>query len=69
VRAVQSPCINICRIEDATGWCEGCLRTIEEIAAWASLDETGQDAICDQLPQRRKTRRELLARQGCIPTD
>jgi predicted Fe-S protein YdhL (DUF1289 family) len=68
-RAVQSPCINVCRIEDATGWCEGCQRTIDEIAAWASLDEAAQRAIYDRLPQRRKMRRDLLTRQGCVRTD
>ncbi|MGA1318970.1 MAG: DUF1289 domain-containing protein, partial [Rubrivivax sp.] len=30
--AVPSPCINVCRIEPASGWCEGCARTLEEIA-------------------------------------
>jgi len=66
--AVESPCINICRIDDATGWCEGCLRTIDEIAAWASLDESAQRALCDQLPSRRQLRREWRARQRADPT-
>ena len=36
-----SPCINVCRMDKASGWCEGCRRTIDEIAAWsrASNDE------------------------------
>ena len=36
---VPSPCNNVCRIDPATGWCEGCLRTLDEIAAWGGLDQ------------------------------
>ncbi len=35
---VASPCINICRMHAPTGWCEGCLRTIDEIATWGRMD-------------------------------
>jgi predicted Fe-S protein YdhL (DUF1289 family) len=36
---VPSPCISICRMDPATGFCEGCLRTIAEIAAWSRMDD------------------------------
>lgn len=36
--APLTPCIGICRL-DARGWCEGCLRTGEEIARWRGMDE------------------------------
>ncbi|WP_186208161.1 DUF1289 domain-containing protein [Burkholderia gladioli] len=42
---VPSPCTAICRIEPATGWCAGCGRTLEEIAAWRDLDDAGRRAI------------------------
>ena len=29
---MPSPCINVCRMDAATGWCAGCLRTIDEMA-------------------------------------
>jgi predicted Fe-S protein YdhL (DUF1289 family) len=48
----DSPCIDVCRIDTATGLCEGCLRTIDEIAVWASLDASARRAILDRLPQR-----------------
>jgi predicted Fe-S protein YdhL (DUF1289 family) len=37
----SSPCIGICLVDPATRQCRGCLRTIDEIAAWyqASLTE------------------------------
>ncbi|MCX7514789.1 DUF1289 domain-containing protein [Frateuria sp. STR12] len=33
-----TPCIGICRL-DARGWCEGCLRSGEEIARWRGMDD------------------------------
>ena len=51
--ASTSPCVDICRMDRASGWCEGCLRTIDEIAAWSRLDEAGRLAVLQQLPARR----------------
>ena len=51
--AVPSPCINICRMSLRTGWCEGCLRTIEEIAAWSRLDDTAKRGVWSELERRR----------------
>jgi predicted Fe-S protein YdhL (DUF1289 family) len=55
VATVPSPCINVCRMNAATGWCEGCLRTIDEIATWSSLDDTARRAVWAELPLRRAT--------------
>jgi len=52
-QAATSPCINICRMDAATGWCEGCLRTIDEIAAWSRLDDEARHAVLQGLPARR----------------
>lgn len=48
-----SPCINVCQMDAATGWCGGCLRTLDEIARWSSLDETRRQAVLAALPERR----------------
>jgi predicted Fe-S protein YdhL (DUF1289 family) len=37
----------------STGWCEGCLRTIDEIAAWAALSDADKLVIWDRLGERR----------------
>ena len=29
-----SPCISICRMSDDTTYCEGCLRSLDEIGGW-----------------------------------
>lgn len=52
--SVPSPCTNVCRMHEASGWCEGCLRSIDEIAAWASLDDEAKRAVWRLLPQRRE---------------
>jgi uncharacterized protein len=51
--AVPSPCIDVCRIDPRTGWCEGCTRTIEEIAEWALLDDAAKRGVWVLLERRR----------------
>lgn len=51
---VPSPCINVCRMDDATGWCDGCLRTIDEIAGWSSFDDDTKRAIWQALDTRHE---------------
>lgn len=51
--AVPSPCISVCKMNDATGLCEGCLRTLDEIAAWSVLDDAQRRAVLDAVAARR----------------
>jgi predicted Fe-S protein YdhL (DUF1289 family) len=53
---VGSPCINVCRMNPYTAVCEGCLRTLDEIAAWAAMSDAGKRAVLAQLPARREHR-------------
>jgi predicted Fe-S protein YdhL (DUF1289 family) len=48
---VPSPCRNICRM-GADGYCEGCLRTIDEIAGWGGRGDADKRAIWQALPAR-----------------
>ena len=48
-----SPCIDICRMNPATALCEGCYRTLDEIATWSSLSHEEKRAVLAQLPARR----------------
>lgn len=59
--AVPSPCINICRMHAGTGFCEGCLRTIDEIARWSRLDDSTRLSVLACLPQRRALWADLQA--------
>jgi predicted Fe-S protein YdhL (DUF1289 family) len=51
---VASPCIDVCRIDASTGLCEGCLRTLDEIAAWSALDDDAKRAVWALLDERRE---------------
>ena len=50
--AMASPCVNVCVIDDATRWCLGCGRTIEEIVGWGVADTNARQAIWARLPER-----------------
>jgi len=50
---VASPCINVCRMNTSSGYCEGCRRTLEEIACWSAYDTAQKRAVLAQLPGRR----------------
>ncbi|WP_370659598.1 DUF1289 domain-containing protein [Massilia timonae] len=49
---VPSPCINICKMVPATGLCEGCMRTIDEIRAWRNASEDEKRAIWAEIRRR-----------------
>ena len=49
---VPSPCVSICVVNPNTGLCEGCLRTLNEVAAWGQLPSVQQREVW-QLIQAR----------------
>ena len=51
--AIQSPCINICDLDDDS-ICLGCYRAIEEIAAWGMLDNAEKLEIIELSKKRRE---------------
>ena len=51
----QSPCIKVCVLDGAAGRCTGCLRTLDEIAGWASMSAEAQWAVIRALENRRET--------------
>jgi predicted Fe-S protein YdhL (DUF1289 family) len=51
---ITSPCTGICSIDDNTGYCKGCLRTLEEIANWIRYSEKERLNIVEKLRKRRE---------------
>ncbi|MEM9629185.1 MAG: DUF1289 domain-containing protein [Pseudomonadota bacterium] len=47
-----SPCVGICELDEASGYCLGCARTGDEIAAWSQADEAKRQAVWAALPAR-----------------
>lgn len=52
-RPVPSPCIAVCRIDDESGLCAGCARTLEEIAAWGTMPDEERLAVWQRIALRR----------------
>jgi predicted Fe-S protein YdhL (DUF1289 family) len=50
---LETPCIDICTIDEADGLCKGCFRTIDEIAHWASMTAEQRRDIMAVLPKRK----------------
>lgn len=69
---IESPCILVCSIDMKTGFCLGCGRTRDEIAAWMTMPPERRRSVMAELPARletverrprRETRRARLARE------
>ena len=52
---VASPCVDVCRMDAANGYCEGCQRSLEEIARWSVYSPAEKRAVLAQLPARKTT--------------
>ncbi len=50
---VPSPCVKVCVMDEANGVCIGCLRTLDEIAAWSVLDADAKRAVLAAIGERR----------------
>jgi len=50
---VPSPCIGVCRIDEATGWCAGCWRTLDEIAGWGTSDDATRRRVWQAIEARQ----------------
>jgi predicted Fe-S protein YdhL (DUF1289 family) len=50
---VASPCIDVCRMDAASGYCEGCRRSLEEIASWSIYTPAEKCAVLALLPARK----------------
>jgi predicted Fe-S protein YdhL (DUF1289 family) len=54
---VPSPCSSVCKLDSATEFCEGCFRTLDEIAAWSRLDDESKRAIWQLIAERLEQKR------------
>jgi predicted Fe-S protein YdhL (DUF1289 family) len=52
-RPPASPCLGICLMDPATRLCRGCLRRVEEIAAWHDATTARKYEILDSIAARR----------------
>ncbi|WP_328809212.1 DUF1289 domain-containing protein [Roseibium aggregatum] len=45
--------MNICQIEQTSGLCTGCLRTLDEIAGWSGFSDAKRNEVLADLNRRR----------------
>jgi predicted Fe-S protein YdhL (DUF1289 family) len=50
---VASPCINICKINERSGLCDGCWRTLDEIIVWSKASNNDKTHILQKVEQRK----------------
>ena len=50
--SVPSPCVSVCRLDDATGYCLGCQRTIDEIRDWVIMTPAQKQAVLARIAER-----------------
>ena len=58
---VESPCVKICVVHPEARLCTGCLRSIDEIAAWGRMSREDRRAVMAELPARKS---QLTVRRG-----
>ncbi|AGS22239.1 DUF1289 domain-containing protein [Rhizobium etli] len=52
---MQTPCIHVCSMVPATGFCAGCGRTLQEIGGWMDYTDAERGVIMALLPARLAT--------------
>jgi len=57
---LETPCVNVCLLDEMSGLCVGCGRSGDEIAGWVEMTPAERRAIMATLPERL----ERLERQA-----
>lgn len=50
---VPSPCVGVCLMDPASGWCQGCWRSLDEIARWSQADDGDKRAVWLAIERRQ----------------
>ncbi len=50
---IASPCIDVCQMDEASGLCLGCARTLAEIGAWGAAGDDERLMILAAVARRR----------------
>ncbi len=53
LHAVPSPCVAVCTLNPANDFCDGCQRTIAEIAGWSAFSNDEKRQVWERIGQRR----------------
>jgi len=53
-KKIDSPCNNICKMDNENKYCVGCYRTLDEIAQWQSMTEIQKKRVYELIELRKK---------------
>ncbi len=56
--SIPSPCIAVCQIDDASGLCIGCHRSIDEIREWPILSAEDKRRVLESIEDRKSTEKK-----------
>jgi len=63
---LETPCINVCLLDERSGLCVGCGRSGDEIARWVEMTPAERRAIMAALPKRlARLERQAEAEGAC----
>lgn len=54
-QTIDSPCIGVCSMDDLSGLCMGCFRTMDEIQNWWDMDDAGKQTVIEQASVRESS--------------
>jgi predicted Fe-S protein YdhL (DUF1289 family) len=60
---IESPCNKVCVINEATGLCRGCCRTLDEIARWGTMSDAEREEVIRKLAERASRTAQAGARR------
>jgi predicted Fe-S protein YdhL (DUF1289 family) len=60
ISTVESPCINICKLNTGGEYCLGCYRTLDDLSRWSKADDREKQQILDLA----RGRMEKMAAKG-----
>ena len=52
--SVPSPCVMICTLDNESGLCDGCYRSMDEIREWMILTREEKLSVLEKIEQRKQ---------------
>ena len=60
---IASPCISVCQIDDTTGLCIGCHRSMDEIREWPIMSAAEKTDVLGRIAERKSARSDAAKRR------
>lgn len=61
---IESPCIGLCQLDDKHCFCQGCLRSLSEIASWSQCSDRERAQIIARTELRKRSIVEAVKPRG-----